>query len=148
MASRPGSFQPLRLLAQDADDLAILSAALQDAVGRVGDILYEPGRRTLTLAANRFRWEAVDGPGQRVRTAVQFGGVLSVQSRNLRRDAPDAVVSVLAVAFSAGEAPGGVISLTFSGGGDLRLDVECIDAALSDIGDPWPARAAPSHEGE
>jgi len=136
----------LRLLAEDAEDLAVISAALQDAVGKIGDIRFDPAARSLTLALNRFRWEAGTDKGQRVRTGVQFGGVLSVQSRNLRRDAPHAVLSLLAIGFEPAEAPGGVISLNFSGGGDLRLTVECIDAALGDVSDPWPARKTPGHD--
>ena len=136
----------LRLRAEDAEDLAVISAALQDAVGRIGDIRFDPAARSLTLALNRYRWEAQGDRGQRVRSGVQFGGVLSVQSRNLRRDAPDAVLSLLAIAFEPAEAPGGVIILNFSGGGDLRLSVECIDAALGDVSDPWPARKTPGHE--
>ena len=31
-------------------------------------------------------------------------------------------------------------------GGDLRLEVECVDAALADLSDAWPARSAPAHE--
>lgn len=145
MSKAPSKVAPLRLLAEDSEDLAVISAALQDAAGKVGDIRYEPVHRRVTIELNRFRWEAGGAKGERVRTGVQFGGVLSVKSRNLRRDAPDAVVSLLAIQFEPAEAPGGVVSLTFSGGGDLRLDVECIDAALGDISAPWPARKAPSH---
>lgn len=136
----------LRLLAEDAEDLAVISAALQDAVGKIGDIRFDPAARSLTLALNRYRWEAQGDKGQRVRSGVQFGGVLSVQSRNLRRDAPDAVLSLLAIGFEPSEAPGGVIFLNFSGGGDLRLSVECIDAALGDVSEPWPARQTPGHD--
>ena len=52
------AFEPLRLLAEDAEDLKVLSAALQDAVAKIGDIHYEPPARRLTLALNRYRWEA------------------------------------------------------------------------------------------
>jgi hypothetical protein len=137
---------PLRLLAEDAEDLAVISAALQDAIGKIGDIRFEPAGRRLTLAVNRFRWEADGRRAERVRTALQFGGVLSVQARKLRRDAPDAVVELLAIAFEPGDPPGGVITLTFAGGGDLKLEVECVDAALADVSAPWPARRAPAHE--
>ena len=68
--------EPLRLIAQDAEDLKLIAAALQDAVGRIGDIRYEPAGRRLTLALNRFRWEAGVKRGERVRTALQLGGVL------------------------------------------------------------------------
>ncbi|WP_374471563.1 DUF2948 family protein [Phenylobacterium sp.] len=135
---------PLRLLAQDEEDLAVISAALQDAVAKVGDIQFEPKARRLTLAFNRFRWEA--GKGERVRTALQLGGVLKVEARKIRRDAPDAVLEVLAVTFEPGEAPGGVVTLSCAGGGDIRATVECIEAVLADVSSPWPTPRTPKHE--
>ena len=141
----PKSLEPLRLLAEDGDDLAVISAALQDAVIKIGDIRYEAAAHRLTLAANRFRWEARGRSRERVRTGIQFGGVLAVQGRKLRRDAPNAVVELLAIAFEPGEVPGGVITLTFAGGGDLRLEVECVDVILSDVSAAWQARSTPEH---
>ena len=134
----------LRLLAADVADLAIVSAALQDAVVKISDIAFDAGARSLTLALNRFRWEA-DQP-ERVRAALQFGGVLSVQTRKIRRDRRDAVLSLLSMTFEAGDAPGGVINLTFAGGGDLRIQVECLDAIMADISAPWPTPREPRHE--
>lgn len=134
---------PLRLLAQDADDLAVISAAMQDAIAKVGDITYEPKARLLTIAFNRYRWEA--GGGERVRSAVQLGGVLKVEARKIRRTPRDAVIEVLAVSFDAGAAPGGMITISCAGGGDLRAAVECIDAVLADVSEPWPTRRAPAH---
>jgi hypothetical protein len=138
---------PLRLLAEDADDLAVISAALQDAVAKVGDFEWEPHRRRFTLALNRFRWEA-EGPllGERVRAGLQFGSVMAVRSRNLRREPKDAVVELLAVSFQPGEPPGGEVRLAFAGGGDLVLSVECVDAALADVSAPWPTPSHPAHE--
>jgi len=138
--------RPLRLLARDEEDLTVLSAALQDSVARVGDVRFEPKARTLTLALNRYRWEQAGGAGERVRAVLQFGGVLGVRSRNVRRDQGDAVISVLSLGFAPGEPPGGVLTVTLAGGGDLQADIECIDAVLSDVSDAWPARAAPKHE--
>ena len=134
---------PLRLIAQDEDDLQIISAALQDAVAKIGDITFEPASSQLTIAFNRFRWE--DGKPERVRSAVQFGCVLGVKSRNLRREAKTAVVELLALSFEPGEAPGGVLVFAFAGGGDLRAEVECIDAALADLSAPWPTPRKPEH---
>src|SRR5579871_6311223 len=101
--------EPLRLLAEDEEDLAVISAALQDAVAKVGDIEWDARGRRFTLALNRYLWETPGGLlGNRVRTGLQFGSVLAVKSRNLRREAPDAVVELLAVRFEPGEAaPGG-----------------------------------------
>lgn len=138
------SARPLQLLAEDPDDLAVMSAALQDAVAKVGDISFEGRARRLTIAFNRFRWEA--GERQRVRSALQLGGVLSLQARKIRRDRRDAVIELLAIGFEPGEAPGGVLTLSFAGGGDLRAEVECIDAVLADVSDPWPTPRAPTHE--
>ena len=135
---------PLRLLAQDEGDLAVISAALQDAVAKIGDIVFEAKARRLTVAFNRFRWEA--GVKQRVRSALQLGGVLKLQARKLRRDRRDAVVELLALTFEPGEAPGGIVTLTFAGGGDLRAHVECIDAVLADVSQPWPTPREPAHE--
>lgn len=135
---------PLRLLAQDADDLAVISVALQDAVAKVGDIEFEPKARRLTIAFNRYRWEA--GGGERVRSALQLGGVLSFQTRNIRREAPGGVLEILAMTFEPGEAPGGVVTLTCAGGGDLRASVECVEAVLADVSHPWPTPRKPAHE--
>ena len=134
--------EPLRLLAEDADDLAVISAALQDAVAKVGDIHFEAGARRLTVAFNRYRWEA---GGERVRAGFQLGGVLAVKARNVRREPADAVVELLALSFEPGEAPGGTVTLTFAGGGDLAVSVECIDAALADVSQPWRTPRTPGH---
>ena len=141
----PGA-RRLRLLAEDAQDLQVISAALQDAVVKVGDIHHEPGPRRLTIVLNRFRWEA--GRRERVRSALQFGGVLDLKARRIRRDAPTAVLSLLAITFEPDggeENPAGAVVLAFAGGGDLRARVEALDAVLADVSAPWPTPRAPSH---
>lgn len=135
---------PLQLLAQDAEDLSVVAAALQDAVTKVGDIVYEAKARRLTITFNRYRWEA--GERQRVRAALQVGGVLGVQARKIRRDRKEGVLALLTLAFEPGEPPGGVLAMSFAGGGDLRAEVECIDAVLADISQPWPTPRQPSHD--
>lgn len=136
---------PLRLLAQDAEDLSVISAALQDAVAKIGDIAFEPKARRLTVAFNRYRWERDERTHERVRAGLQLAGVLGVKSRKLRRDAKGAVVELLALGFEPGEAPGGAVVFTFAGGGDLRVEVECIEAVLADVSTPWPTPRTPTH---
>lgn len=137
--------EPLRLLAEDADDLQIISAALQDAIMRPVDIVWERSARTLTLALSRFCWEC---GGTRVMAAMQFGDVTAVKSRRLHRS-PDSALELLAIDFLPDEdpeaAPGGRVILMFAGGGDLRIDVECLDAVLTDLSERWPAKLAPTH---
>ena len=136
--------EPLRLLAEDADDLHIISAALQDAILRPVDIVWEPAARRVTLALSRFCWEC---GGTRVMSAMQFGDVLSVKSRRLPRG-PEHALELLAMDFEPGEAPGGRVIMMFAGGGDLRIDVECLDAVLTDLSERWPAKVAPTHLAE
>ena len=132
---------PLRLLAEDAVDLQIISAALQDAIMRPVDIRWEKDARRLTIVLSRFCWEC---GGTRVMAAMQFGDVEAVKSRRLPR-LPEAALELLALDFEPTEAPGGRVILMFAGGGDLRIDVECLDAVLTDLSDRWPARVAPTH---
>lgn len=139
-------YKPLRLLAQEAQDLQVISAALQDGIAHIGDIRYEPAARRLTMLFNRFRWEVEEGaPGQRVYAALQLGDVGRVQHRGLSSEDKGALVCCLAMDFEPGEAPGGAVLLLFSGGHEMRIEVECVDAVLADVSDPWETTAAPDH---
>lgn len=138
----------MRLLAQDEEDLKIISAHLQDAVIRVGDVAYLPRQHRFALMLNRFCWEdgADAGTGARVLTGLHFDGVLKVQSQHFRQDDPDAVAVLLAIDFSSESDGGGTIDLLLSGGGRVRLHVECIDVALRDMSEPRPAAVRPEHD--
>src|SRR5947209_6836985 len=138
----------LKLLAQDHEDLKVISAHLQDAVMRVGDMVYLPKRRRFVAVVNRFCWEhcGEKPAGSRVQTGLHFDSVLKVQSRDVRQDDPDAVAGLLAIDFLPDETGGGSIDLVLCGGGLIRLTVECIDACLSDISEPRPARVRPQHK--
>lgn len=126
-----------------------MSATLQDAVGKVGDIAYLPDMRRFAFVTNRFVWEcAVDrrhGPFARVRAGAHFDDVLSVRQQNLLLDRKAGVVALLAVRFEAGADGGGAIILDFAGGGAIRLEVEAINGAVSDMSDPWPTASRPAH---
>jgi hypothetical protein len=140
----------LRLVAQDEDDLRALSAALQDAVARVGDLTLDPRRRTFTAVVNRFRWES-GARAERVRAALRLDGVGRVRVRGIRVEEPKAVASLLSVEFRSdgvAESPAGLVRLVFSGGGEIEVEVECIDVSLVDLTRPWRARGRPRHEEE
>lgn len=138
--------QPLRLSAQGQDDIPVMSAAFQDAVAQLGDFKFDRNSHRLTAVFNRFRWEDGSlGQGWRTRSALDVSGVLSVQSKRLKKNNPAAIVSLLSLTFDAGDSPGGILNFSFSGGGEIRLTVECIDLLLVDISEPWPARQRPGH---
>ncbi len=139
----------MTLAAEDAADLEVISARLQDAVAQMKDLVYLPKKRRFAALFNRFQWEMDAKKGDlRVRSGLHFDGVLSVKSQNLKHGAPDSVVSLLAIRFApkGGEDPGGTVELVFAGGGGLKLEVECLDAVLSDVGGAWAARGRPEHE--
>lgn len=141
--------QHLKLLAEDAADLEIVAAAVQDALVRVGELKYEPKARRFVALMSRFRWEAAGekGPFERVRAALSFESVLGVKSRNVRQDASEALAAVLSVEFApAADPPGGIVSIMLAGGGEIVLEVECLDVVLLDWGAPWRTPRRPDHD--
>lgn len=139
----------LKLAALDAEDLAVLSAHCQDAVVRMSDMTVLRKERRFVAVVNRFAWEAGGTRGasdERRRSALAFARVRAVKAKGLEKKAGDRVLSLLALTFEPGEAPGGSIDLVFSGGATVRLDVEVIEASLTDLGPAWAAKARPAHE--
>ncbi|MEA2870955.1 MAG: hypothetical protein QOH67_931 [Hyphomicrobiales bacterium] len=139
---------PLKLIALDQDDIAIVSTHLQDAVVKVSDIVWLPAENRLVLGVNRFDWEACgceDPCYKRRRTALRFDRVMALRCRNVDPKAKDAVLNLLAVEYNETDAPAGTITLTFSGGAALRLEVECLECELADLGPTWTAAARPEH---
>ena len=139
----------LRLSAEDATDLEVISTCLQDAVTQVRDFAFLPNARRFALVLNRFRWENEKigkSVHQRARTGLHFENVLGVKSRNISQDRPDGILNLLAVRFDELNTPSGIVTLIFSGGGEIRLEVEALDAHLSDLGMVWDTPNLPTHD--
>jgi hypothetical protein len=141
------SSERLKLIALDSEDLAVLSAHLQDAILRVGDMVYLPAEQRFVLALNRFDWfsEASGGAPQRAQTGLHFEKVRKVSLTGFHQDRPDDILNLLDIEFFPGEAPSGAVALVFSGGCALLLEVECLEARMADLGPRWRARLAPGH---
>ncbi|WP_026379758.1 DUF2948 family protein [Afifella pfennigii] len=141
----------LKLMALDEEDLEILSAHVQDAVLKVGDITYLPAEKKLVLALNRFVWESAPaGKGlarsyERRRAALHFERVETVRSTGIDKSRGEEVLSLLAIEFAPNEAPSGTIALIFAGGATMKLGVECIEAQLADLGPAWSTPHIPRH---
>jgi hypothetical protein len=146
--SRPCAKHALRLHALDGEDLSLLSAHVQDALVRVGDIAFLPDKRRFAMVGSRFDWAAeLDGRLERCRCGLHFEGVQRVRCQNVSRERPDAILELLAVTFEPGaEPPSGVIRLYFAGGASIALDVECVEAQLCDVGPRWKVAARPAHD--
>jgi hypothetical protein len=126
-----------RLIALDADDLAVISAHVQDAWVQTGAIIWRQSEKRLVIGMNRLDWEQTLGgetEPRRLIAALRFDRVLSCKSRNINLDIPDTALELLGIDFHPGEAPGGTAVLMFSHGGALRLEVECLECELADLG--------------
>jgi Protein of unknown function (DUF2948) len=143
-----GADQPLRLMAQSADDVPVMSALLQDSVFPIGEMSWDRKRRRFALMVNRFRWEDVAAAEagkrgyERVRCVLVVEGVTSVQTQGIDRGDRDTVLSVLALTYVDGR-----LTLTLAGDGAVALDVEDVDLSLQDVTRPYlaPSGKVPSH---
>jgi len=140
---------PLKFVALDQDDLAVISTHLQDATVKVADVIWRPQEKRLVLALDRFDWESADccqkPEFRRCRSALRFERVAACKCKQVNPAGKDAVLNLLAVEFEPTDSPAGVVLLLFSGGGVLRLEVECLEAELADLGPTWPVDTRPAH---
>ena len=134
----------LRLVAFDPEDLAVISAHLQDSLLRVGDIAYLPKERRFAIQIRRYDWEAATP--QRRLTCMQFAPVTGVRVRGTDQSSRDGVLNLLAIAFEERDAPSGTATLIFAEGGAIQVDLECIEMQMKDTGPVWAAESRPSHE--
>jgi hypothetical protein len=138
----------LKLVALDREDIEIVSAHLQDAVITAADIRWRPAEKRLVVALNRFDWEAAHRASpefRRRRAALRFERVSACKCRALDACRTDQVLNLLALLFEETDQPAGVVTLMFSGGGTLRLEVECLEAELADLGPTWVTECCPAH---
>ena len=138
--------RPLRLRAETADDLAVIAAVLQDAVGRLGDAAHLARRHRFVAVLNRFRWENDAQTGaERVRAGLTVAHVLAARTQGIDPRAAQTVYNLLDLAFDAGEDGAGTVRLILSGGAQVALDVEALEVTLDDLSQPWPAQGTPTH---
>ena len=149
-----GGEAPLRLVAQDAEDLKVISALVQDAVLPVTELKFDARRRRFALLLNRFRWEdraeaeRVGRAYERVRSVLVVEDVRRVQSFGFDRADHDLVLSLLSLDFAPGEEGTGRLTLTLAGDGAIALDVEALEVRLDDVTRPYraPSGKAPGHD--
>jgi len=140
----------LKLMALDAEDLAVISAQVQDAVTKSDAIDYRPREKRFTLMINRFAWDQADNKArsgsnyERRQAVLSFARVQTVRTRDIRRGG-DQVLALLAIRFEETDAPAGRIELVFADGPLIHLGVECVEAQMEDLGAAWETRFKPRH---
>jgi hypothetical protein len=134
---------PLKLLAFDGEDLEVISTHLQDAAVKPADMAWLPREKRFALVVDRFDWcGAQSGERTRRRSGLHFERVLGVKRSHFEQDG-DAAAVLLSIAFDVSDDPAGLVTLYFEGGGAIRLEVECLEAAMSDLGPAWPCGSLP-----
>jgi len=144
---------PLHLVARDAEDLAVLSALVQDAVFPIAEMRWQTGKRRFALLINRFRWEDREAAEtanrgfERVQSLLMVDEALSVRTQGIDRTDRDVVLSLLSLAFAPGEDGTGRVILTLAGDGAIDLAVEALEVTLKDVTRPYlaPSGLAPDH---
>jgi hypothetical protein len=139
----------LKLIALDDQDLGIISACVQDAVMKVGDLEFLPTAKRFVIPMNRFAWEKKSSffrrHNERRQSVLHFDRVLGAKLSGISRNKPDEVLSLLAISFVPLGEPAGIVELIFAGDGAIMLEVECIEARLADLGSAWEAASRPRH---
>ncbi len=138
---------PLRLRALDAEDLNVISAAVQDSVFPITEMRWQRGRRRFVLLLNRVRWEHPATPPERVQSLLAFEDVGHVATQGIDRTDTDTVLSLLSLGWEPGADGTGRITLTLAGDGAIALEVEALEATLTDVTRPYRAISgrAPDH---
>ena len=140
--------EPVKFVAVDRDDLEVVSTHLQDALVKVCDVIWRPQEKRVEVGLDRFDWLSAEGTKpelRRCRSALRFERVNCCKCRNVDPAGKAAVLNLLAVEFAETDPPAGIVSLIFSGGGVIRLDVECLEAELADLGEVSAAAICPDH---
>jgi Protein of unknown function (DUF2948) len=142
----------LHLTAFDEQDLAAISAQMQDAVITLGNIKFDRRRKQLALVANRYAWDATwdqNPQKQRRRTGLRINYVQSAKRLFVAAVNQGTIFNLLALTFESPgikDDPSGHIILHFSGGHKISMEVECIDIQLDDLGPAWGTANEPQHE--
>jgi hypothetical protein len=135
----------LHLTAFDADDLPALSAQMQDAVLKVGDMVFDRKRKTFACVANRFAWDALPTKTRR-RAGLRINHVLAARRLHPVAVNNNTILSLLSIGFAAKDEVSGTLTLQFSGGHALAFDVDAVDIQLDDLGPAWGTSLEPSHD--
>lgn len=141
-----GLAQALKLVALDREGLGVISAHVQNTCVKRADMAWLPRQRRFVVAGMRYDWVgAKTGPAERVACILRFDRVLKVSHLGLGRMDPEATLNLLAVTFEKTDPPAGMIILAFADGALARLEVECVEVELRDLGLRQPAEACPGH---
>ncbi|NEX45844.1 DUF2948 family protein [Pseudotabrizicola algicola] len=149
-----GDDAPLRLIAQEPQDVPVMAALLQDAVFPITEMRFDGKARRFAVLLNRFRWEdrtaaeAAKRPYERVRSLLVIEDILRLRSTGIDRSQTEIILSLLTMDFAPGPEGTGTLTLTLAGDGAVAMDVEAVSLRLEDVTRPYiaPSGKAPLHD--
>jgi hypothetical protein len=156
--------RPIRLMAKDAEDLAVIASCLQDALVPLSEMQFLQDEKRFVMLLNRFRWESasesdivkakgrpVDASfadaargNERVNSGLCIDGVSAVRIRNIDRAKPGKFLSLLTLGLDGANK----LNLLFAGDGAIQLEIEALSLFLQDFGEAWPTQWRPDHMAE
>lgn len=153
-----GAERPLKLIAVDEGDLAVISTFLQDAVLARKDISWIQEQSRFAALVSRFRWEDAERARERgeryerVRAVLNIEDVSSASSKGIDHSSQDELIYILSVDFKRGRGKGvgGTITLNMANHVEIRLEVSCVNVSLADVTRPYYAASEqlPEHSGD
>ena len=142
----------LKLIALDKEDLEVISAHIQDSIVQIADIDWKPKENRFLIAMNRFLWEKEDRtkqhdkPFERCISVLHFNQVQAVKSRGIKQSEKEGLLSLLSVELVEPKPDCNLVVFKFAAGATIQLQVECVEAQFTDIGDPWATECKPKHQ--
>lgn len=133
---------PLRLRAEDSEDLAVVAACLEDALASVGEMAFEPDEARFAAVVVRRMWEDAlhqqgdaQLPPDDVKTGLHFDGVSAVHLRGMDQSNRRAVFKLVTILCEPPKKPK-TVKLLFAHGGEIRLEIEKLHCCVQDLEPP------------
>ena len=146
----------INLAAQNEEDLLIFSTLCQDSLIKISNIKWAKKSKRFYILLTRLCWELNDLSKQkdtllkRINSILIFDNVLSVKSKGIRQSRSDMITSLLTFDYNFLCFEKQSIDLIFSGDAQITIDIECIEAFLKDVSEPFESTSSkrPDHQND
>jgi len=148
----PPNRNKIKLMAHDAQDLSVISALMQDAIGKTSEVTWLSDKRIFALSLNRFRWEDAETaqtegrPYERVRTNLYVEDVSAAKFVGFNVAKGQEAFEMLSISFTVGEDGTGEVAIDCAGGAGFSLSIETLDIRMADMDTVWQTEHLPQHK--
>ena len=150
------NYTKISLAAQNEQDLLIFSTLCQDSIIKISNIKWAKKSKRLYVLLTRLCWELdhfskkKDTFLKRVNSILIFDNVLSVKSKGILQSKSNMITSLLTFDYNFLRFEKQSIDLIFSGDAQITIDIECLEAFLKDVSEPFESTSTrlPDHEND